>query len=94
MENQEKTKPPEMKFCRLCGKNKPIDDIGPIILFQMGTKAIVYQGCRSCEIVIHNATLIVKETIEREAKKIIQAKEPNRIIVPGIIIPKDLKGDN
>jgi Pyruvate/2-oxoacid:ferredoxin oxidoreductase delta subunit len=56
-------------FCRLCGKFKPADEIMAIQLAKMGNLAIKYNGCKACSTVIHNATLIVKETSERFMKE-------------------------
>lgn len=81
MNNNGTEKKPETKFCRLCGKHRPLDEIMPIMLTQIDQKnGIVYQGCHACSVVIHNAQAIIEETIRRiidEQPKIIQP-----IVVP------------
>lgn len=75
----------ETKFCGLCGKHKPVADFIEIPLAMLRTGPFIYSACKSCETVIHNIRRIVKEA-EKEV-----VPEKSRIIVPSVIIPKNLR---
>ena len=78
------------KFCRLCGKNKPVDDFCDIVLATnpQQTQAIMYKGCKLCAVVIHNALLLLKETSDRERERLRQEAEKKIALAgPKIIIP-------
>jgi hypothetical protein len=80
----------ETKFCRLCAKTKPMADFCDIALAQNpeGTRRIVYKGCKMCDVVIHNALLIIKETMDRERVRIKEENEKKvALAAPRIIIP-------
>lgn len=82
MEDQKHAENPEpsgeVTFCRLCAKNKPADEFEIIILSRLGNALIKYAACRACGTVIHNATVIVKETVEKFI-----ADQPKILTPPG-----------
>ena len=74
---------PELLLCRLCGKQKKKDEFRSLS-FHGRNALIKYAGCHACATVIHNATVIVKETLDKFI-----ADEP-KIIKPdgGIVGPR------
>jgi hypothetical protein len=77
----------ETKFCGLCGKHKPADDFIEIPLAMLRNGPFIYSACKSCETVIHNIRRIVKEAEKEE----VAPEEKRRIIVPSVIVPKNLR---
>lgn len=67
----------EMKFCRLCGKNRKADEFKEIKLARnTDGQAIQLEACESCQTVFHNVRLLITEAM----KVVSQARN---IIVPG-----------
>jgi hypothetical protein len=87
------------KFCRLCGKNKPISDIYDITLASnpQQTQAIIYKGCKDCAVVIHNASFLIKEVLQVQAKRMAEEAKArgetpgSNIIIPKVLVPRNLK---
>jgi hypothetical protein len=87
------------KFCRLCGKNKPMGDICDIMLASDPSrgKAIIYKGCKDCAVVIHNASFLIKEVLQVEAKRRVEEMKArgetlgSNIIIPKVLVPRNLK---
>jgi len=59
----------EKRLCRLCGKQRDEKDFTEITLTVMGNRAIRYRGYKLCDVVIHNASILTREMILQEAKK-------------------------
>jgi len=85
MNNNGTENKPEIKFCRLCGRYRSLDEIVSIQLARILNNLIAYDGCHSCSIVIHNAQVLIEEAIRRA-----MAEQP-KIIQPMFIPPKDIK---
>lgn len=81
----------EMVFCRLCAKHKKADEFLEFKIGRAGSIIITITGCKSCEVVIHNAFQIIQEGISEINKKMGEIEKP-RIIAPTFIPPKNLKG--
>ncbi len=88
---EEKT---ELKFCRLCGKNKAAREFNPIELGRIGQASIFYDGCDSCAVVVHNSRELLKEIIMKEQEKIRHLNETPKIVIPPVIVPRDFKKEN
>ena len=79
---------PELRFCRLCGKERPAKDFSKILLARIPAGNVVYDGCKGCATTMHNAVQILKEFLERVEKKIQEAQEPRRTSFPRSSFPK------
>jgi hypothetical protein len=87
------------KFCRLCGKNKPMGDICDITLASnpQQTRAIIYKGCKDCAVVVHNASFLIKEVLQVEAKRRAEEMKArgetpgSNIIIPKVLMPRNPK---
>jgi hypothetical protein len=90
---------PKLHFCRLCGKHKPESEFKPTPLARMmDNTVVVVNVCELCQTVIHNIRQIcfeaeakVKERMQAAAK----AKEletGGKIIIPSVMVPRNLKG--
>jgi MinD superfamily P-loop ATPase len=78
-------KPEELRFCRLCGKNKSTKEFRVIQLAKLGNAVVKYSGCEACDVVIHNATIIIAETVKRfvdQNNPKIMAPPEKKIIIP------------
>jgi hypothetical protein len=53
----------ERRLCRLCGKQKKEKEFTEFTLTMIGKMPIRYIGCMSCDIVIHNASILIREAI-------------------------------
>lgn len=82
MAEEEITEHP-LAFCRLCEKNKPIDEFETITVSRLGNVAIKYRGCHACAVVVHNATLMIKETVEKFMKERSTIIKPSGVIGNG-----------
>lgn len=58
-------KKPETKFCHLCGKHLPLKEFTTIQLSKLGNVIIKCEGCQKCSTVVHNASVIINETVKR-----------------------------
>jgi hypothetical protein len=56
------------RLCRLCGKEKEEKEFVVFTLTMLGKKAIRYKGCKSCDVVIHNASILIREAILQETR--------------------------
>ena len=83
----------KMRFCNLCGKNKPAKNFVPIDLSQTRTIMVKGEGCNLCAIVVHNANRIFNEEVTKMvlAKKVPASQDPKRIVIPQLILPMGLK---
>jgi len=97
---------PELKFCRLCGKNKPADKFEPIPLFEFEGKLFIQLACELCRVVVHNVRQIYRDETNRikdAEQKTAQEKlasqvhlsglpdKGKRIVVPFLKTPKNLR---
>jgi len=57
----------DKKFCRLCGKERDEMDFTEITLTVIGKRVLRYRGCRSCDVTIHNASILTREMILKAA---------------------------
>jgi len=87
-----------MKFCRLCGKNRPAEEFTnvPLARFQSG-RVLALETCQDCGVIIHNVRQLVGdaeqadiERMKKEAQEI-QAKKEGLIVVPQLRMPKNLR---
>ncbi len=83
-----KNGPLEKRLCRLCGKQKDENDFTEITLTVIGKRVIRCKGCRSCDVVIHNASILTRETILQEAEKL----NPGRAQDQKIIVSEPTSG--
>lgn len=78
---------PELKFCGLCGKNKPAETFHRIPLAMLSTGvAFIYEVCEGCNKVVFNIRRIVGEAdalAQKNLQTLKEAKEQGRIILPG-----------
>ena len=82
----------ELKFCRLCGKNKPMDEFAPIPLARLDEKRLIgCEGCKLCQTVVHNIRIILRETEEKVRKIEEKTEEKSQIIVPSVMVPRNIK---
>ena len=81
----------ELKFCILCGKNKPIIDFVKVILARIDNSVFVQEVCKSCETVIHNIRRVVKEAEEERREELEKQAEKKLIVVPSLVAPRDIK---
>jgi hypothetical protein len=73
----------EKRLCRLCGKQKDEKDFTEITLTVIGKRVIRYEGCRSCDVVLHNASILTREAILQAARGADLGKaQDQKIIVP------------
>jgi hypothetical protein len=56
------------RFCRLCGKEKEEKKFVEFTLTMFGKKVIRYRGCKSCDVIIHNASILIREAILQEVR--------------------------
>jgi hypothetical protein len=69
---------PETKFCRLCGKNKPVGEFVEVPLARFENSVYIQSVCKLCNTVVHNIRTIVSEAMKKKQEE----QEKPRIIVP------------
>ena len=97
MNNESKTE--ETKFCRLCGKHRPVDEFMMIPLCRLPSNGIAsVEGCKAWNVVVFNIRTIVGEMEKDDMKRLQEAaaKMPrpegeNLIVVPQLRVPKNLR---
>lgn len=73
----------EKRLCRLCGKQKEEKDFTEITLTVIGKRVIRYRGCKSCDVVLHNASILTREALLQAARETDLGKaQDQKIIVP------------
>ena len=82
---------PEMKFCGLCGKNRPENDFVNLPLAMLSRGPFVYCACQQCSVVIHNIRRVVKEEAEKQRDEALNGEGKGLIIVPSIRVPHNLR---
>jgi hypothetical protein len=93
-EKEEKPKE-EKPFCALCGKY--VDgvlkklQIGAINQPQAQPIGIIVDACDKCAIVIFNTQRIFGRAVQEFRSKVAQAEAAkNQIVVPGMVVPKNI----
>ncbi len=62
--------PSQKRLCRLYGKQKEEKDFTEITLTMIGKVIIRYMGCKSCDVVIHKASILTREKILQKAREL------------------------
>jgi hypothetical protein len=71
------------RLCRLCGKQREDKEFTEFTLTVIGKMPIRYTGCKSCDVVIHNASILIREAILRGARELNPGRaQEQKIIVP------------
>jgi hypothetical protein len=65
----EKGQASEKRLCRLCGKQKEEKEFTEFTLTTIRKMAVRYRGCKSCDVVIHNASILIREAILQGARE-------------------------
>ena len=74
-------------FCLLCGKYTK-DALIPLQIGSIGRMPVMVNGCPKCEVIINNAARIFREALVEFQKKIKEPEE-KKIIIPGMVLPRD-----
>lgn len=77
-----KSQTSEKRLCRLCGRQKEEGEFTEFTLTTVGKMPIRYMGCKSCDVVIHNASILIREAILKTARErnLGQAQEQKIIV--------------
>jgi hypothetical protein len=65
----EKSQTSEKRLCRLCGKQKEEKEFTEFTLTMIGKMPVRYSGCKASDVVIHNASILIREAIIKGAKE-------------------------
>lgn len=68
-EDVEERRTSEKRLCRLCGKQKEEKEFTEFTLTMIGKMPVRYRGCKSCDVVIHNASILIREAILQGARE-------------------------
>ena len=57
------------RLCGLCGKQREEKEFTEFTLTMIGKISVRYRGCKSCDVVIHNASILTREAILKAARE-------------------------